>query len=296
MPNNNPQTTPQQQIAKAAEGANKAAERLESTAEHAASVAIEKVRQVREEAQSGIQQQRDLVADRIRRIGGVLRSGSQTLSTDDPLAQQLFDTAGDRIDRLASYIGNITPGQLADDVHTLARRRPGLFFGGSFIVGLALGRFAKSSASAITGAVGSGGRDESRDEYEQTSTPRKNASANRQGGSQGSAQGSSQRSASAGGGASGSTGQRSASRTGQSSASAESGTPSTSSTLPQGVSSSAHATIGTGSAHGPGPNAGPSYGASSTGSTGSTGSKPQSEGTPASAKAQSVEPGEGSKS
>ncbi|MDB4977524.1 MAG: hypothetical protein JWN48_5865 [Myxococcaceae bacterium] len=292
MPNNNPQTTPQQQIAKAAEGANKAAERLESTAEHAASVAIEKVRQVREEAQSGIQQQRDLVADRIRRIGGVLRSGSQTLSTDDPLAQQLFDTAGDRIDRLASYIGNITPGQLADDVHTLARRRPGLFFGGSFIVGLALGRFAKSSASAITGAVGSGGRDESRDEYEQTSTPRKNASASRQGG----AQGSSQRSASAGGSASGSTGQRSASRTGQSSASAESGTPGTASTLPQGVSGSAHATIGTGSAHGPGPNAGPSYGASSTGSTGSTGSKPQSEGTPASAKAQSVEPGEGSKS
>jgi len=149
MPNNNPQqTTPQHQMAKAAEGANRVAERLEQSAESATSAAIEKVRQVREEAQSGIEQQREQIANRIRRVGGVLRASSQTLSTDDALSQQLFNTAGDQFERVADYIANLTPSDLASDVQSLARRRPGLFFGGSFIVGLALGRFAKSRASA----------------------------------------------------------------------------------------------------------------------------------------------------
>ncbi|MDB4985991.1 MAG: hypothetical protein JWN04_1169, partial [Myxococcaceae bacterium] len=183
MPNNNPQQTTQQQIARAAEGASKVAERLESSAENAASVAIEKVRQVRDEAQSGIEHQRDQIADRIRRIGGVLRSGSQTLSTDDPLSQQLFETAGDRIDRLANYVGNITPAELANDVQSLARRSPGLFFGGSFILGLALGRFAKSTASALSAAAS-----EDDAQYEQTAPARAAAPRKRQGQGQGGSQ------------------------------------------------------------------------------------------------------------
>jgi hypothetical protein len=149
MPNNNPQqTTPQQQIARAADSATKAAERLSEGAENATSMAIEKVRRVRDEAQSGIEHQRAQVADRIRRLGGVMRAGSQTLSTDDPLAEQLFNSASERIEQVAEYISNVTPGELANDVTSLARRSPALFFGGSFILGLALGRFVKSSASA----------------------------------------------------------------------------------------------------------------------------------------------------
>lgn len=292
MPNNNPQqqTTPQQQIARAAEGASKAAERLGESAEQATSVAIEKVRQVRDEAQSGIEHQRDQVAERIRRLSGVLRAGSQTLSTDDPLAQQLFDTAGERIEQVADYIGNITPGGLADDVTSLARRRPGLFFGGSFILGLALGRFVKSSASVASGSY------EADDEYDDTLAvrPAKRGGSRKQRRAQQNAQGRTQ-SAQA---SSASTNQRSpgSSSSGEQPStgkpSASSASPSASSASPSAGSTST-GTVGSGSSHGP--SSTPSYGASSAVTTAS---KPQtsSSHTAASSTPRDVERGEGNKS
>lgn len=157
MPNNNPQstTTPQppiaREIARASEAVNRTGERLEANVENAASVAIEKVRQVRDQAQSGLEQQRVEVVERIRRLGDVLRSSSETLARTDPLAHQLFDTAHQRIERVAGYVETLTPGDLANDVAELSRRRPGIFFGGAFILGLALGRFAKSSTGTAGG-------------------------------------------------------------------------------------------------------------------------------------------------
>jgi hypothetical protein len=283
MPNNNPQqqTTPQQQIARAAEGASKAAERLGESAEHATSVAIEKVRQVRDDAQSGIEQQRDQVAERIRRLSGVLRAGSQTLSTDDPLAQQLFETAGERIEQVADYIKEITPGDLADDITSLARRRPGLFFGGSFILGLALGRFVKSSASVAV----SGSDDDDDDEYENTLAvrPTKRGRTRKQRRAQhaqtaGAA--ASQRSST--GGSAGA----------QASSSAPSHKPAATAS-PSTAGSTSTGTVGSGSSHGPSNT--PSYGASSTVTTAS---RPQvsSSQTPASSTARDVERGEGNKS
>lgn len=288
MPNNNPQqTTPQQQIARAAETANKAAERLGETAEHATSVAIEKVRQVRDEAQSGIEHQRAEVADRIRRLGGVLRASSQTLSTDDPLAQQLFASAGDRIEKVAEYIGSITPGELASDVQSLARRRPGLFFGGSFIIGLALGRFVKSSAAA---AVGSGSSDSSSSDldYDATLTMRK-APSRRTGKTQQQGASSSGR----GAGASASSTSASPSPSGASSTqggATQGGASSASKQQPAGSTSTG--TVGSGSAQGA--SSGPSYGSASSVTTSS---KPQSQAQSApSATPRDVERGEGSKS
>lgn len=156
MPNNNPQSPTSQpqitrEIARASEAVNRAGERLEANAENAASVAIEKVRQVRDQAQSGLEQQRVEVVERIRRVGDALRSGSESLARADPLSQQLFDTASDRIERVAGYIETLTPGDLASDVADVSRRRPGLFFGGAFLIGLAVGRFAKSSTDKLGG-------------------------------------------------------------------------------------------------------------------------------------------------
>jgi hypothetical protein len=270
MPNNNPQqTTPQQQIAKAAEGANRAAERLEHSAEQVTSAAIEKVRQVREEAQSGIEHQREEIANRVRRVGGVLRSTGQTLGTDDPLSQQLFDAAGDRIERIAEYISSVTPGSLAGDVQSLARRQPGLFFGGSFILGLALGRFAKSSAAgAASERAFAGDADTS---YEDTSAVRSGASARRrQPGRDRAASGAQQSPRNTGGlpeGVSGSS----------SSGSSSSG-------------SNVSGTTGSGSAHTAPANAAPSYGAAS-----GTVARPAASSGTASGKPHDVGPGEGSK-
>jgi hypothetical protein len=123
-------------------------ERVERGIEQLASTAADRVREAREQATSGITQQRDQVAQRIRRLGGVLRAGSESIAADDPLAQNLLDLTSDRVERFADYVSDATPSMLADDLQRAARRRPGLFFGGAFLIGLAVGRFVKSSTGA----------------------------------------------------------------------------------------------------------------------------------------------------
>lgn len=273
MPNNNPQqSTPQQQIARAAEGATKAAERLEQGAEQATSAAIEKVRQVREEAQTGLEQQRAQIAKRIRRVGGALLASSGALAEDDALSQQLFETVGDRIERVADYISTVTPGELASDVQTMARRQPGLFFGGSFIIGLALGRFAKSTAGSAARTF-----EAEAETVEQAPTRRAQGRGKGQ-----SRQASAQQQPRE-------TTQQPRETAQQSSATAQSRSTTP---LPQGVGSSSTGTVGVGSAQGSATNASPSYGPGATAAT-----KPQAQPQPqTSATPQPTERGEGTKS
>ena len=267
MPNNNPQSTstPQQpiarEIARASDAVNRTGERLEANVENAASVAIEKVRQVRDQAQSGLEQQRVEVVERIRRVGDALRSSSETLARTDPLAHQLFDTAHERIERVAGYVETLTPGDLASDVAELSRRRPGIFFGGAFILGLALGRFAKSS-------TGTAGGEQAGRDHAQGSRARR-ASAPRTGSS------------------SGGRPAAHSSQSSQSNQSNQSNQSSQSNALPQGVSSSTPATT---SGRAAGSSSGSPYGASP-----GHGGKQEASGTPSNT-AREVPPGEGSKS
>ena len=123
------------------------AEQLEKRAEQLATSAVDRMRGARDQAENGIVQQRDLIAKRLRRLGGVFRGGSESLSGDDPLAKELLEMTSDQIERVADYIGEITPNRVSDDLQSFARRRPGVFFGGAFLLGLTLGRFVRSSGS-----------------------------------------------------------------------------------------------------------------------------------------------------
>lgn len=148
MPTNNPtQTTPQAppSSSSTAFGSQRVQERVEETAQSASDAAIEKVREVRERAETSIDEQRGQFADRVRRLGDVLQSSSSELGRKDAFAQQLLEQASTRVQRAANYIETASASDVVDDLHSVARQRPGLFFGGAFLVGLAVGRFAKSS-------------------------------------------------------------------------------------------------------------------------------------------------------
>lgn len=151
MPTNNPQPqtsgsrSGSEQSSSFEGRVERGSERVERGIEQLATSAADRVREAREQATSGITEQRDMVAQRIRRISGVLRAGSSTLATDDSFAQNLLEAASDRIARVADYVSEATPGMVSDDLQRVARRRPGLFFGGAFMLGLTLGRFVKSS-------------------------------------------------------------------------------------------------------------------------------------------------------
>jgi len=181
MATNNPnQTTSSQPTPKAATDAGagrieQSGRRIESGidkaekgAEQLASNAIDRVRQAREQASNGISQQRDQIAHRIHKVGTLLRSGAQTLAEDDPIAHSVISYVGDRAEGLARYVQDATPSTVADDLHSFAKRRPGVFFGGAFLIGLTVGRFIKSSTpemgSRRAGAQGYGEPDYSRDD------------------------------------------------------------------------------------------------------------------------------------
>lgn len=56
--------------------------------------------------------------------------------------------AGGQVERLARYLHDRDVRQVVSDVEDLARRSPGMFLGGAFVIGLAASRFLKSSRPA----------------------------------------------------------------------------------------------------------------------------------------------------
>jgi len=113
-------------------------------AEQLKNKALERVGDVRERAYS----QREQIADRVRRVSSAVRSAGDQLREQDERAAQLADMASQRIDRAAQYVSTLEPQQIVHDVESFARRRPAVFFGGAFLLGLAAARFLKSSQQA----------------------------------------------------------------------------------------------------------------------------------------------------
>jgi hypothetical protein len=120
-------------------------ERTQEAAERAGHAAIEKVEAVRDRTRDGINQGKQQVADRIRRLGSALRSASDSLREDDRIVARYADYASETIEKAAGYVSSADVARTVQDVERFARRQPALFFGGAFLLGLAAGRFLKSS-------------------------------------------------------------------------------------------------------------------------------------------------------
>lgn len=133
-------------LEQAAQLIDKAAHSADDTAKKA----IERAQETREQVRSGLEAQQTQLSGRIRDVGDALRSSGRKLA-DSESVSSLFTSASEQADRLASYVDTASPRTVASDLHNFARDKPAWFFGGAFIAGLALGRFAKSSARASAG-------------------------------------------------------------------------------------------------------------------------------------------------
>jgi hypothetical protein len=126
----------------ASTGSERVVTRAHDAADRLKSSAREQVEAVQDRAATG----RDHAAERIRRVGSAVRGmGRELRDQDDAFVARYADSIGDGIDRVASYVGSLEPAALADDATRFARSRPAWFFGGAFLMGLAAGRFLKSS-------------------------------------------------------------------------------------------------------------------------------------------------------
>ncbi len=91
-------------------------------------------------------EQKNRAADGLGGIANVIRSASNELRTENEALASYVDQASDQLKRFADQIRQKGVADMLDDVHLFARRRPALFIGGAFLVGVALARFLKSSA------------------------------------------------------------------------------------------------------------------------------------------------------
>jgi hypothetical protein len=96
-------------------------------------------------ARDGALHAQEHASDRIRRVANQLRAMGGSLREDDPLLAGFAERVGDGVDSVAGYVSDVTPRRIIQDTERIARRQPALFYGAALLVGLAAGRFIKSS-------------------------------------------------------------------------------------------------------------------------------------------------------
>ena len=101
---------------------------------------------VKHRVTSRVHEQKNRAADGLGGIADVIRSASQELRNENETLASYVDTASEQMKRFADQIRQKGVADLLDDVQVFARRRPALFIGGAFLLGLGIARFLKSTA------------------------------------------------------------------------------------------------------------------------------------------------------
>jgi len=102
---------------------------------------------VRESASSQLGAQKDRATEGIGSVAQAVRQSTQQLRDQqhDTIAQYV-EQAADRLEQFATTLKDTNVGDLARQAQDLARRRPAIFIGAAFAVGLCAARFIKSSS------------------------------------------------------------------------------------------------------------------------------------------------------
>ncbi len=101
---------------------------------------------VKQKVTSRVDEQKNRAADGLGGIADVIRTASNELRSENEALASYVDMASDQMRRFADQIRERGVSDMMDDVSQFARRRPALFIGGAFLVGLGIARFLKSSA------------------------------------------------------------------------------------------------------------------------------------------------------
>jgi hypothetical protein len=103
---------------------------------------------IQQKVTSRVDEQKNRAADGLGGIADVIRNAGNELRVENEALASYVDAASDQMRRFADQIRDKGVAEMMDDVNQFARRRPALFIGGAFLVGIGLARFLKSSASS----------------------------------------------------------------------------------------------------------------------------------------------------
>jgi hypothetical protein len=111
--------------------------------------------QARDQVNQLVSERKDQTAEKLGGLAGALRDTAHKLQEKDAEGfGQYADRAAEQVEKLSSYLLDNDLQGFVRDTETLARRHPDLFLGGTFLAGLFLARFLKSSAPERPGGDG----------------------------------------------------------------------------------------------------------------------------------------------
>jgi hypothetical protein len=106
------------------------------------------VHRIRDTAAAQLNSQKDKATQGLGTVASAVRESTQNLrSQQHDVAARYVEQAADQIDRLSARLREKDVAELLNDAQQLARRRPAIFIGAAFAIGLLGARFLKSSAS-----------------------------------------------------------------------------------------------------------------------------------------------------
>jgi ElaB/YqjD/DUF883 family membrane-anchored ribosome-binding protein len=110
---------------------------------------------VRQGATAQLSTQKNKATDGIGTVAQAVKQASQQLRTQqhDTIANYI-DQAANQLERLSTSIRDKDVGELVRDAQQFARRRPAVFIGSAFAIGLLGARFLKSSRDRQNGSDG----------------------------------------------------------------------------------------------------------------------------------------------
>lgn len=102
---------------------------------------------VKETASAQLSSQKNRATDGLGSIASAVRESSRPLreNKQDVIAEYV-EKAADQLEQFSTRLRERDINELVNDAQQFARRRPAMFIGGAFLVGVAAARFLKSSA------------------------------------------------------------------------------------------------------------------------------------------------------
>jgi hypothetical protein len=101
---------------------------------------------MRDAATAQLSSQKERATDGLGSISQAVRQSTHQLRDQEhDVMAHYVEQAAEQIDRLSQRLRDRDVGELVGDIQQMARRRPALFIGGAFAVGLIGARFLKSS-------------------------------------------------------------------------------------------------------------------------------------------------------
>jgi hypothetical protein len=87
--------------------------------------------------------------ERIGKVARVMRTASEELRLEgEEKLARLTDDAAAQVERVGSYLESEHPSGIMRDLEGMAKKNPAFFLGGTFAVGLLLGRFLRAGSPA----------------------------------------------------------------------------------------------------------------------------------------------------